>query len=295
MALSACASPGSVGDGGGLGAPDHQAVEQWAAEVADAWSPSGEGWSKGFVPLQSPVTVEGSMLEPEKRALAAGWWESAVSLPGDRPARGTVLFRDGPLPVSVLSAAEAYQKMDLGDPPPCSSEAPSPVAPSAGPDGSVSGPAGGDCVGLTVRGASLATIEMRTSRGVATVPAWRFQIDGGRAVLHAAVADPSPAPSAAATPSRAAPPGMVAAQHVTGVDGLEVRYVLGVGACDREITPLVVERPHVVVVAGGVTRTDGVCTDQLLLEPVSVALTDPLGDRPVLDALTGALLPVGFS
>ncbi|MEV0714575.1 hypothetical protein [Asanoa sp. NPDC050611] len=295
VALSACAAPGRVGDGGGLGTPadDHEAVAQWAAEVADAWSPTGDAWQRGFVPLQDPITVEGALLEPEKRALAAGWWASAVPLPADRPARGSVVFRDGALPVTVVSAAEAYQEMDLGDPPPCVSSSPSPVDPSAGPDGSVSAPAGGDCVGLTVRGVSLSSVEMRTSRGVATVPAWRFQLDDGRAVLRAAVADPSPVPSPAATPTRAAPPGIVAAQGVTGVSGLEVHYQLGVGACDRDITPIVAERPDVVVVTGGVTRAEGECTDQLLIEPVSVTLAEPLGDRPVLDGLNGTLLPVG--
>jgi hypothetical protein len=296
VALSACASPGKVGDGGGLVAPahDYEAVAQWAAEVADAWSPTGDAWQRGFVPLQEPVSVDGILREPEKRAMAAGWWASAVPLPTDRPGRGSVMFRDGSLPVTVLSAAEAYRQMDLGDPPPCVSAPPSAaVQPSAGPDGSVSAPAGGDCEGLTVRGASLASIEMRTSRGVATVPAWRFALDGGRAVLRAAVADPAPVPSPAATPTRAAPPEMVAAQGITDVSGLEVHYQLGVGACDRDITPIVAERADVVVITGGVTRSAGECTDQLLIEPVSVTLTEPLGDRPVLDGRNGTLLPVG--
>lgn len=297
MALSACASPGSVGDGGGPVAPDddYQAVAQWAAEVADAWSPTDSAWRHGYVPLQEPTTVDGVLTGSEKQALAAGWWASAITLPADRPAPGTVVFRDGSLTAPLASAAEAYQKMDLGDPPPCTSPPPS-ADPAAGPDGSVSAPGGGDCVGLTVSEASLATMEIRTSRGVATVPAWRFGIGGGRAVLRAAVADPSPAPAPAATPTnRDAPPEMVAAQGVTGADGLDLHYQLGVGACDSEITPIVAERPHVVVITGGVTRAAGVCTDQLLIEPVTVTLTEPLGDRPVLDGRNGTLLPIGPS
>ncbi|GIF75317.1 hypothetical protein [Asanoa siamensis] len=294
VALSACASPGGVGDGGGPSSPDHdyEAVAQWAAEVADAWSPAGDAWRTGYVPLQEPTGVDGELTEVEKRAAAAGWWETAVTLPADKPAAGKVLFRDGELTAPLLSAAEAYRLMDLGDPPPCSSVGPSvSVAPSG--DGSVSAPAGGDCVGLTVSGASLATMEMRTSRGVATVPAWRFEISGGRGVLRAAVEAVAASPAPAATPNRAAPAEMVAAQGVTGVDGLELRYQLGVGACDRDITPVVVERPHVVVVAGGVRRDSGECTDQLLIEPVSWTLAEPLGDRPVLDGLNGTLLPLG--
>jgi len=297
VALSACASPGGVGDGGGPAVADrgHEAIEQWAGEVADAWSPTDTAWKQGYVPLQEPTSVEGSLIGAEKQALVAGWWTTAVALPTDRPSPGTVVFRDGSMKAPLLSAAAAYQKMDLGDPPPCgvTPSPPSPVATPTGADGSVSGPAGGDCVGLTVSGVSLRTMELRTSRGVATVPAWRFEIGGGRAVLHAAVADPAPLPSPAATPTRVAPPGMVAVQSVSGADGLDLHYSLGVGACDHDITPIVAEREHVVVVTGGVSRDDGNCTDQLVISPVTVSLTEPLGDRPVLDGLNGTLLPVG--
>ncbi|GIF66155.1 hypothetical protein Ais01nite_41900 [Asanoa ishikariensis] len=294
MALSACASTGGVGDGGGPAVSDrHEAIEQWAGEVADAWSPTSTAWKQGYVPLQEPVFVEGSLTGAEKQALAAGWWTTKVALPTDRPSPGTVVFRDGSLKAPLLSAASSYQKMDMGDPPPCG-VTPSPVVVPSGPDGSVSEPGGGDCVGLTVSGVSLSTMELRTSRGVATVPAWRFEIDGGRAVLHAAVADPAPLPSPAATPTnREVPAGMVAAQSVTGADNLDLHYSLGVGACDHDITPIVVERPHVVVVTGGVTRDDGTCTDQLVISPVTASLTEPLGDRPVLDGLNGTLLPMG--
>ena len=297
VALSACASPGGAGDGGGLAPPenDHQAVAEWAAEVADAWSPTDDSWQRGYVPLQQPTTVDGTLVEAEKRALAAGWWQSTVALPTTRPAPGTVLFRDGSLRMPLLSAAEAYRQMDLGDPPPCTEPGVPPSAdPSADPDSAVSGPAGGDCVGLSTSAASLTTMEIRTSRGVATVPAWRFEISGARAVLRAAVADPAPVPSPAATPpNRAVPPDMVSTQDVTSVEGLTLRYRLGVGACDRDITPIVAERPDVVAVTGAVTHDSGACTDQLLIEPVSVTLTEPLGDRPVIDGLNGTVLPIG--
>ncbi|SNS94159.1 hypothetical protein SAMN05421812_102446 [Asanoa hainanensis] len=294
MALSACASPGGVGDGGGPAVSDRdEAIERWAEDVADAWSPTDTAWKQGYVPLQEPVSVDGSLIGAEKQALAAGWWTTTVTLPTDPPAPGTVVFRDGSLKAPLLSAAAAYQKMDLGDPPPCG-VTPSPVVVPSGPDGSVSAPVGGDCVGLTVSGVSLRTMELRTSRGVATVPAWRFDIGDGRGVLRAAVADPAPLPSPAATPTdRAVPSGMVAAQSVTGADGLNLHYSLGVGACDHDITPIVAERSHVVVVTGGVTRDDGTCTDQLIISPVTVSLREPLGDRPVLDGLNGTLLPVG--
>jgi hypothetical protein len=298
VALSACASPGGAGDGGGPATPDHdyEAVAQWTAEVADAWSPTDTTWRQGYVPLQAPTTVDGALVEAEKRALASGWWSSTPTLPSERPAPGTVQFRDGALTTPLLSAAEAYRLMDMGDPPPCGeASVPPPADPSAGPDGSVSAPGSGpdDCVGLTVSGFALRTMEIRTSRGAATVPAWRFEIGGGRAVLRAAVASPAPTPSPAATPTnRAAPAEIRAVQGVTGADGLALHYLLGVGACDRDITPIVVERPHVVVVAGGAKVAGEVCTDQLVIEDVTVTLNEPLGDRPVLDGVNGTLLPI---
>jgi hypothetical protein len=74
------------------------------------------------------------------------------------------------------------------------------------------------------------------------------------------------------------------------VDGNRLTYRLGVGACDTGITPLLLERDDVVVVGGGVTRSTGLCTAQLKLEPVTVTLKAPLGARPVLDVVTGTPL-----
>jgi len=299
LALSACATPAGVGDGGGgPSSPDHdyEAVAQWAAEVADAWTsaPRDLSWRQGYVPLQEPLLVEGTLSDAEKMALSAGWWRSSVALPSEVPPAGTITFPDGTLSAPLVSAADAYAALDQGDPPPCTEPTVPPVpAPDAsGPDGSVSSRAMSDCTALTVTGVSLATAEVRTSRGLASAPAWRFDIGGGRAVLRVAVADPSPVPSPAPTPSnRPAPPEMVAAQDVTSVDGAILDYRLGVGACDEDITPIVVERVDVVVVSGGVHRSSGVCTDQLLIHPVSVTLEEPLGDRPVLDARNGTVLP----
>jgi hypothetical protein len=147
-----------------------------------------------------------------------------------------------------------------------------------------------------VRGVSLDSMELRTSRGVATVPAWRFDVGDGRAVLRDAVAEPGSTPAPAATPTnRSAPPEMVAAHDVTSVEGVELHYRLGVGACDQDVTPIVAERPNVVVVSGGVRHGTGTCTDQLLLSPVIASLSEPLGDRPVVDARNGTLVPLTTS
>ena len=44
------------------------------------------------------------------------------------------------------------------------------------------------------------------------------------------------------------------------------------------------------VVGGSATRSDGVCTDQLLLHEVAVTLDKPVGTRPVIDATTARVL-----
>ena len=71
------------------------------------------------------------------------------------------------------------------------------------------------------------------------------------------------------------------------MDGATLTWQLGVGECDTGITPLVREYEHVVVVGGGVVRSTEVCRASLKLAPVTATLDAPLGDRPVLDALTG--------
>jgi hypothetical protein len=84
--------------------------------------------------------------------------------------------------------------------------------------------------------------------------------------------------------------GFSVAQHLVAIDGAKVTYSLGTGACDHDIVPLVQQHDDVIIVAGGATRSPGICTDQLISTPVTVALDAPLGARPVLDATTGTPL-----
>jgi hypothetical protein len=85
---------------------------------------------------------------------------------------------------------------------------------------------------------------------------------------------------------------LVAAQDLVSIEGARLTYRLGVSACDDDITPLVHETDDAVVVGGAVTRRPGVCTEQLLLHPVTVTLAALVGDRPVLDALNGNPLTI---
>lgn len=300
LTLAACAQPDGASDGSDA-APDQRsaAFEQRATQVAAAWqaAPDRQAWQTGYVPLQEATVLPDDVTfsDETKQAFLAGWYREQVTPPTEQPDDGTIQFPDGTLTVPLLSAAQAYQEIDQGDPPPCPGRPAAPPdggSPTGGPDDAVgSGPAE-DCIPLTVTAVELGTTTIRTSRGEATVPAWLFSIDE----LDAKLARVAVAPSAVGTVPVAPPlsgqtePELVSAQDLTVVDGAGLTYRLGVGACDENIVPLVQEHDDLVVVGGAVTKSPGVCTDQLLLEPVSVTLDAPLGDRPVLDALTGQVL-----
>ncbi|WP_329107615.1 hypothetical protein OG792_04535 [Micromonospora sp. NBC_01699] len=270
------------------------AFQQRATEVATAWqTQSAPDWRGGYVPLQDPTVVPAGARfgDDTKQAFAAGWYRERVALPAAVPADGTITFPDGTLTVPLVSAADAYRQLDQGDPPPCPDQPaqPPPAPAGTGPDGSVSGPATTACTPLTVTRVEPGTTTIRTSRGEATVPAWLFTVDE----IGARIARVAVAPSATgAVPEPAVPAGtpaegLVGAQDMVGVDGLGLTYRLGVGACDKEITPLVREQGDLVLVGGTAVRSDGMCTEQLLLQPVTVTLEAPLAARTVLDAVSG--------
>jgi phage baseplate assembly protein gpV len=296
LTLAACAQAGQSGGPGT--SPDHrrEAFQQRATEIAERWqaTPRRQEWQTGYVPLQDPTVLpaEPKFNDETKQAFLAGWYREQVSLPASKPPDGTVRFPDGTLTVPLIGAAEAYRQIDQGDPPPCPSRpAPPPASPS-GPDGSVSSDPATACHPLTVTAVKLGTVPVRTSRGEAQVPAWLFTVEElATPVARLAVAPSAvgPVPEASAlAPSPSTE--LVAAQDLIAVDGAKLTYRLGVGACDQDIVPLVQQRDDVVVVSGGVTRATGVCTEQLIVKPVTVTLDAPLGARPVLDATTGQAL-----
>ncbi|MFG3553013.1 hypothetical protein ACGGAQ_01355 [Micromonospora sp. NPDC047557] len=279
----------------------HRAFDQRASAVAAAWRP-GPGWRDGYVPLQGPTVLTGDpRFTPDtETAFRSGWYRAQVAIPPTRVG-AEIRFPDGRLTLPLVSAAEAYRQLDRGDPLPCPGRPkrpglPTPGGPTVepGPDGWATSTTETACLPLTVTGVTLGAVPVRTSRGEAQVPAWLFTVEelatpvAQLAVAPTAVTPVPPAP----TPTQPLPEGLVAAQDMVAVDGARLTVRLGVGACDTDITPLVSERPDVVVVGGAVTRSTGVCTDVLKLEPVTVTLAAPLGARPVLDVFTGAPLTI---
>ncbi|MEV4388913.1 hypothetical protein AB0J68_24930 [Micromonospora sp. NPDC049580] len=279
----------------------HRAFDQRASAVAAAWRP-GPGWRDGYVPLQGPTVLTGDpRFTPDtETAFRSGWYRAQVAIPSTRVG-AEIRFPDGRLTLPLVSAAEAYRQLDRGDPLPCPGRPkrpglPTPGGPTVepGPDGWATSTTETACLPLTVTGVTLGAVPVRTSRGEAQVPAWLFTVEelatpvAQLAVAPTAVTPVPPAP----TPTQPLPEGLVAAQDMVAVDGARLTVRLGVGACDTDITPVVSERPDVVVVGGAVTRSTGVCTDVLKLEPVTVTLAAPLGARPVLDVFTGAPLTI---
>jgi hypothetical protein len=299
-------------------ASDDAAFTERAAQVAEAWraSRSDESWRQGFVPLGDLTVLPQDVrfTDDTKLAYGNGWFRSTARLSTEAPSGGAVRFAGGDtLSVPLISAADAYRQIDKGDPP-CSAEAgsaqgrsgstgggiapkvqtagpelpplrtggaPNDVAPTAGARPPANGGKGaaGPCTWLTVTGVKLGTVQLPTSRGEATVPAWLFTVDE----IAGPVARVAVAPSAIATASPGWP--ITALQKAT-VDGSRLTYQVD-GNCVKDITPLVYEAEDVVVVGVKSTPLEGVCPAMVKFEPVTVTLREPLGDRAVLDVTSG--------
>ncbi|MEV4754782.1 hypothetical protein AB0J86_06665 [Micromonospora sp. NPDC049559] len=298
LTLAACAQVDQ--NAGPANSPDHgqERFRQRATTVAAAWrtAPGRQQWQSGFVPLQDPTVLPGDpkFSNETKQAFLAGWYTARTNLPTAKPADGRIRFPNGTLAVPLIGAEEAYRQLDQGDPPRCTETPAAPRTGGTGPDGTVSTPATIACTPLTVTGVKLGSVTVRTSRGDAEVPAWLFTVaELATPVARLAVASPAVAPMPSANvPPLESPDNLVAAQDLTKVDGAKLTYRLGVGACDQNLTPLVQEYEDLVVVAGSVTRSGGVCTEQLLVKPVTVTLGAPIGTRTVLDGLNGVPLRV---
>jgi hypothetical protein len=299
LSMVGCAATGAAPAGPTTTA--HSAFDKRASAVAAAWRP-GPGWRDGYVPLQGPTVLTGDpRFTPDtETAFRAGWYRAQVAIPS-AGVSGEIRFPDGRLTLPLITAEEAYRQLDQGDPLPCPGRPkrpglPTPGGPTVepGPDGWATSTTETACLPLTVTGVTLGAVPVRTSRGEAQVPAWLFTVEE----LATPVAQLAVAPTAV-TPVPSVPPptqplldGMVGAQDLAAVDGARLTVRLGVGACDTDITPVVWERPDVVVIGGTVTRSTGVCNMMLKLEPVTVTLAAPLGARPVLDVFRAAPLSI---
>jgi hypothetical protein len=262
-------------------------------------------WRSGFVPLEDLTVLQpadAGLTDETKQAFVAGWYRLAITVPDSAPESGTIRFPEGTLGVPLIGARAAYQAMDQGDPPPCAasgtpSQAPDDPIPDLttgqGADGSTGHRVPTACTALTVTGAKLGEVDLRTSRGVAKVPAWLFTVAGVKGTIARVAVAPSSIGTTPSPPSLDPLPadaGLIGADAMVSTDGTKVTFTLGVGACDYAIVPLFVEEADVVLVAGARRTSPGACIDLLKLQPVTITLAEPLGNRILLNGLSGSPL-----
>jgi hypothetical protein len=263
--------------------PTPQAVfAERAAQIAILWHTIRPLWAiYGYISVDDPTIAptSGFPTEETKDAFQHFRYDGDWTLADKAPGPGHVIFADGTqMKVGVLSPRAAYRDLarmaDLGR---CGHPGEKP------------------CTFLVVQGATLRTAKIRTTRGVATVPAWAFKFRGvPDPVLRVAV-DPQsestkPQPSAPAVEERRT--NLRRASDVLAVDGARIDYRIGGGRCDKGIEPLVFESDEVVVLGGKVTPPSpgSICEDQLVYYPVSVTLGRPLGNRLLVDVVMAQLV-----
>jgi hypothetical protein len=149
---------------------------------------------------------------------------------------------------------------------------------------------------LTITGASLRTVDVDTSNGPATVPAWSFTVTGlSRPIVVVAVSEdvlkpvvePVPPPGLAKVP-----PGLLEVQNLTRIEGSTVTFILGHGNCDSDLRAHVVEFEDLVVIGGSHGPAPAGCfgDDVGYAKTAVVTLAAPPGDRAVISAATGVRL-----
>ena len=212
-----------------------------------------------------------------KSALMAGLVEASIALPFDAPASGEVRWADGTREtVPLVSAERAADAIRSGAVALCP-----------------------ECVPLEIISARLTSIDVATSRGPATVPAWEFGLRGtGVRLTRVAIADSH----VVVPPSTPAwEPGTIAIERATiSSDGraVTVEFVgspyRGDRACGDDYTAIAVESPLAVVVI--VTEhpfpVPAPCSAVGAWRTATVTLAVPLGTRAVLDPATGQPIAV---
>lgn len=290
LLLSGCAQRGTVATGApsGPAIPPGDRIEQQAHDALARWD-TALAAAKGrppFAPVEELTTQlgdwEAAMGGDGKLALGTGALKATVALPSAVPPAGVVRWRDGTTaPVPLVSAADALAMV---------------VKQGQGSCGS--------CPPLAVTGATLSTVDIGTSRGTSTVPAWIYTLRGTAVRVAQVAVDPgyvltvTPPSWDANNP----PDGTSVDSATVSADGRHVTLHF-VGASDRpndpcgaDYTARAVESDAAVVAIVEVhshVSTPVMCTAIGYGRTATLDLSRPLGDRAVLDMRQG--LPVTVS
>ncbi|MEU4091825.1 hypothetical protein [Streptomyces sp. NPDC026673] len=262
---------GAVGCGAQTvsGAGDSGASAGRMREVAEAWrgAEAARLWREGFYPLEDVVRLpEGAFrTDADKQAYLTRNFALRGKLPGKAP-EGRIRWADGTSrPVTPMTAQQAYELLGKGST--------------------------GRKDPLTVTKATFGEMTLLTSGGEARVPAWHFTIAGYDTPLQRVAIRPAKSPEAPIDALTEVTDDSMPLHGLREVaeGGRSVTVRAGHGACDDGAAVDVLEtRDSVVLSASIVGSGDGVCTKQLVIDPVTVRLERPLGGRILLDAFTGA-------
>jgi hypothetical protein len=255
-----------------------------ARQVTAQWdrSAAARAWRTGLVLLDpsdlTPVPSNaGFGSQREKDAFWSGHFKLAGSLSAE-PLPGLVHWADGTtLRLPLLTAKAAFAELAA-------------QRPCGGPFA---------CGQLTVTGAEPGVVTVRTSRGPASVPAWRFTVAGlGWKVSQVAVAPSAlvvlPGYGPIPAPGRNTP-GVTGLTAVS-VDGRTLTLSFIGSACDAAWGAYRYES-NATVVAGSWEKPSGGDTACPLVGRVRTArvtLARPLGTRVVLDVASGLPLAPEF-
>lgn len=264
-ASSGCGSQKVAGDGTDV-------LADRARQVAVAWdgSTAAAAWRAGYHPLGEAVQLPRGGLrgQADKQAYEDQRFVLRGKLPDSEQEHGEVTWSGGEsLTRPLMRAKDSYEILT---------------------DARVSRKPH-----LTVTGVKLGEMNLATSRGPATVPAWIFKLDGYD----------SPLKQAAAIPSKPPRPPIEAAHDIPGhplnrlvqiaADGRSVTVVALHGVCDDGAAVNVLETSGSVVLSASVKghKDSGTCTKQAKMQQVTVKLERPVGDRVLLDARTAQPVP----
>lgn len=149
---------------------------------------------------------------------------------------------------------------------------------------------------LTITAGSLKTVDVDTSAGRATVPAWSFTAKGlSRPIVALAVSaavlkplpQPTPLPGLAKLDR-----DLLSVGRLTRADDTKLTVTLHHGQCDPNLQAHVVELEDMVIIGGSHSPLKGACADVGLSTPATITLTTPLADRAIISADTGTRLTV---
>jgi hypothetical protein len=253
-----------------------------ARQVTAQWdrSHAARAWRAGLVLMDAsdltPVPSKGFSTGREKLAFMSGQFRLAGVLPAG-PLPGMVRWANGTtLRLPLLSARAAFA--ELAAERPC-------AVPNA-------------CGQLTVTGAEPGVVTVRTSRGPASVPAWRFTVAGlGWKVSEVAVARSAFVVLPGYGPIPPAGRDTQGVSELTAVsgNGRALRLIFIGGACTAAWGAYKYESGSTVVVGSWErSSANGPCPAVGIGRTARVTLARPLGTRVVLDVASGLPLVPGL-